>query len=158
MQIWHIFLVHGNTRWTYPWSWRLCDMINTHYAILEYILYYSLWYTLFYLCCFANLFLRILLQALFATGVLPQGYDISFLITNYHCEEMQKQKLIDFIVQFMEVKYPKSWCSYLHSLRNTHLCIFLVHNVISLKNMNLYDLFHESKLDYYMAFPMASIN
>ncbi|GKB92563.1 actin-related protein 2/3 complex subunit 4 [Tanacetum coccineum] len=30
------------------------------------------------------------------------GYDISFLITNYHCEEMQKQKLIDFIVQFME--------------------------------------------------------
>ncbi|CAI9762794.1 unnamed protein product [Fraxinus pennsylvanica] len=31
-----------------------------------------------------------------------QGYDISFLITNSHCEEMQKQKLIDFIVQFME--------------------------------------------------------
>ncbi|KAH6789897.1 binding protein [Perilla frutescens var. frutescens] len=31
-----------------------------------------------------------------------QGYDISFLITNYHCEDMQKQKLIDFIVQFME--------------------------------------------------------
>lgn len=31
-----------------------------------------------------------------------QGYDISFLITNYHCEEMQKKKLIDFIVQFME--------------------------------------------------------
>ncbi|KAK9068722.1 hypothetical protein SSX86_012837 [Deinandra increscens subsp. villosa] len=30
------------------------------------------------------------------------GYDISFLITNYHCEEMQKHKLIDFIVQFME--------------------------------------------------------
>ncbi|KAL8170420.1 hypothetical protein V2J09_022224 [Rumex salicifolius] len=29
-----------------------------------------------------------------------QGYDISFLITNYHCEELQK--LIDFIVQFME--------------------------------------------------------
>ncbi|XP_043723060.1 actin-related protein 2/3 complex subunit 4 isoform X2 [Telopea speciosissima] len=31
-----------------------------------------------------------------------QGYDISFLITNYHCEDMQKHKLIDFIVQFME--------------------------------------------------------
>ncbi|KAL3726684.1 hypothetical protein ACJRO7_031571 [Eucalyptus globulus] len=31
-----------------------------------------------------------------------QGYDLSFLITNYHCEEMQKHKLIDFIVQFME--------------------------------------------------------
>ncbi|KAF5452119.1 hypothetical protein F2P56_027152 [Juglans regia] len=31
-----------------------------------------------------------------------QGYDISFLITNYHYEDMQKHKLIDFIVQFME--------------------------------------------------------
>lgn len=31
-----------------------------------------------------------------------QGYDISFLITNYHCEDMHKHKLIDFIVQFME--------------------------------------------------------
>ncbi|KAJ0034243.1 hypothetical protein Pint_25476 [Pistacia integerrima] len=35
-----------------------------------------------------------------------QGYDISFLITNYHCEEMQKHKLIDFIVQFMEARIP----------------------------------------------------
>ncbi|KAL6011287.1 Actin-related protein 2/3 complex subunit 4 [Asimina triloba] len=26
-----------------------------------------------------------------------QGYDISFLITNFHCEEMHKHKLIDFI-------------------------------------------------------------
>ncbi|GFQ03121.1 actin-related protein 2/3 complex subunit 4 [Phtheirospermum japonicum] len=43
-----------------------------------------------------------LVALLFSTGFLPQGYDISFLITNYHCEEMQKQKLIDFIVQFME--------------------------------------------------------
>ncbi|KAJ0093917.1 hypothetical protein Patl1_26035 [Pistacia atlantica] len=34
-----------------------------------------------------------------------QGYDISFLITNYHCEEMQKHKLIDFIVQFMEAEF-----------------------------------------------------
>ncbi|KAI8538080.1 hypothetical protein RHMOL_Rhmol09G0073900 [Rhododendron molle] len=34
-----------------------------------------------------------------------QGYDISFLITNYHCEEMQKQKLIDFIVQFVEARH-----------------------------------------------------
>ncbi|KAK1259868.1 Actin-related protein 2/3 complex subunit 4 [Acorus gramineus] len=31
-----------------------------------------------------------------------EGYDISFLITNYHCEDMHKHKLIDFIVQFME--------------------------------------------------------
>ena len=34
-----------------------------------------------------------------------QGYDISFLITNYHCEDMHKHKLIDFIVQFMEVRF-----------------------------------------------------
>ena len=31
-----------------------------------------------------------------------QGYDISFLITNYHTEEMLKHKLVDFIIQFME--------------------------------------------------------
>ncbi|KAM7465836.1 hypothetical protein LguiB_013398 [Lonicera macranthoides] len=31
-----------------------------------------------------------------------EGYDISFLITNQHCEEMHKQELINFIVQFME--------------------------------------------------------
>lgn len=48
--------------------------------------------------------------------VAVQGYDISFLITNYHCEEMQKQKLIDFIVQFMEARTLFSWCSikYVH--------------------------------------------
>lgn len=31
-----------------------------------------------------------------------QGYSISFLITNTHLETMYKQKLIDFIIQFME--------------------------------------------------------
>lgn len=30
------------------------------------------------------------------------GYDISFLITNFHSEGMLKHKLVDFIVQFME--------------------------------------------------------
>ncbi|OAQ78480.1 ARP2/3 complex subunit [Purpureocillium lilacinum] len=34
------------------------------------------------------------------TGV--QGYDISFLITNFHTDEMLKHKLVDFIIQFME--------------------------------------------------------
>ena len=33
---------------------------------------------------------------------LAQGYDISFLITNFHTEEMLKHKLVDFIIQFME--------------------------------------------------------
>eukprot|EP00039_Didymoeca_costata_P018403 m.333314 g.333314 ORF g.333314 m.333314 type:complete len:170 (+) comp17116_c0_seq1:130-639(+) len=31
-----------------------------------------------------------------------QGYDISFLITNFHTEAMYKHKLVDFIIQFME--------------------------------------------------------
>ena len=31
-----------------------------------------------------------------------KGYDISFLITNVHTEEMLKHKLVDFIIQFME--------------------------------------------------------
>ena len=32
----------------------------------------------------------------------PKGYDISFLITNFHSESMLKHKLVDFIIQFME--------------------------------------------------------
>ncbi|KAF7845747.1 hypothetical protein BT93_L0837 [Corymbia citriodora subsp. variegata] len=35
-------------------------------------------------------------------AVPSQGYDISFLITNFHTEEMLKHKLVDFIIQFME--------------------------------------------------------
>ena len=30
------------------------------------------------------------------------GYDISFLVTNYHTETMYKHRLVDFIMQFME--------------------------------------------------------
>ena len=29
------------------------------------------------------------------------GYDISFLITNFHCESMYKHKLVAFVIQFM---------------------------------------------------------
>jgi actin related protein 2/3 complex subunit 4 len=36
------------------------------------------------------------------TDRILQGYDISFLITNFHTEEMLKHKLVDFIIQFME--------------------------------------------------------
>ncbi|XP_039133290.1 actin-related protein 2/3 complex subunit 4-like [Dioscorea cayenensis subsp. rotundata] len=54
----------------------------------------------------AKKFLRFLSMRAEAFQVLRrkpvQGYDLSFLITNYHCEDMQKHKLIDFIVQFME--------------------------------------------------------
>ena len=31
-----------------------------------------------------------------------QGYDLSFLITNEHMDDMWKHKLIDFIIHFME--------------------------------------------------------
>ncbi|XP_033116084.1 actin-related protein 2/3 complex subunit 4 [Anneissia japonica] len=31
-----------------------------------------------------------------------EGYDISFLITNFHTEQMFKHKLVDFVIQFME--------------------------------------------------------
>ncbi|CAD5122211.1 DgyrCDS10663 [Dimorphilus gyrociliatus] len=31
-----------------------------------------------------------------------EGYDISFLITNFHTEQMFKHKLVDFVVHFME--------------------------------------------------------
>ncbi|XP_062521421.1 actin-related protein 2/3 complex subunit 4 [Corticium candelabrum] len=31
-----------------------------------------------------------------------EGYDISFLVTNFHTEQMFKHKLVDFIIQFME--------------------------------------------------------
>ena len=31
-----------------------------------------------------------------------QGYDISFLITNFHTEAMYKHKLVDFVIHFME--------------------------------------------------------
>eukprot|EP00735_Rhodelphis_limneticus_P014264 TRINITY_DN8268_c0_g1::TRINITY_DN8268_c0_g1_i1::g.10216::m.10216 TRINITY_DN8268_c0_g1::TRINITY_DN8268_c0_g1_i1::g.10216 ORF type:complete len:189 (-),score=53.97,sp/P59999/ARPC4_MOUSE/69.64/6e-82,ARPC4/PF05856.7/2.6e-72,HDA2-3/PF11496.3/0.05 TRINITY_DN8268_c0_g1_i1:199-708(-) len=31
-----------------------------------------------------------------------EGYDISFLITNTHLEQMYKHKVVDFVIQFME--------------------------------------------------------
>lgn len=31
-----------------------------------------------------------------------EGYDISFLITNFHTEKMLTHKLIDFVIEFME--------------------------------------------------------
>jgi len=31
-----------------------------------------------------------------------EGYDISFLVTNHHTEQMFKHKLVDFIIHFME--------------------------------------------------------
>jgi len=41
-------------------------------------------------------------QSYVTSADLSQGYDISFLITNFHTEEMLKHKLVDFVIQFME--------------------------------------------------------
>lgn len=38
----------------------------------------------------------------FLFSLFFQGYDISFLITNFHTEQMYKHKLVDFVIHFME--------------------------------------------------------
>ena len=35
-------------------------------------------------------------------GYLFQGYDISFLITNFHTESMYRHKIVDFVIHFMQ--------------------------------------------------------
>lgn len=50
-------------------------------------------------CAVVTTFTLLLLRA---DAHQPQGYNISFLITNFHTEEMLKHKLVDFIIQFME--------------------------------------------------------
>jgi len=51
-------------------------------------------------------FTRFLMQRAESFVVLRRkpvdGYDISFLITNFHTEQMFKHKLVDFIIEFME--------------------------------------------------------
>jgi len=51
-------------------------------------------------------FLRFLMQRAENFVILRRkpirGYDISFLITNFHTEGMYKAKLVDFIIQFMQ--------------------------------------------------------
>lgn len=39
---------------------------------------------------------------LLSSILISQGYDISFLITNFHTEQMYKHKLVDFVIHFME--------------------------------------------------------
>lgn len=54
----------------------------------------------------ARKLLRFLMQRADEFKVLRRvpvpGYDISFLITHVHAEEMYKHKLVDFIIAFME--------------------------------------------------------
>lgn len=38
----------------------------------------------------------------FANSRHYQGYDISFLVTNYHTEHLLKHQLVEFIITFME--------------------------------------------------------
>jgi hypothetical protein len=57
---------------------------------------------------------------LLSAAILSQGYDISFLITNTHTEEMQKHKLVDFIVRFMEVRLARTCAN-----RRAQACSFI---------------------------------
>jgi len=54
----------------------------------------------------APMFMRFLTQRAEQFFILRRkpvsGYDISFLVTNFHTEQMIKHKLIDFIIQFIE--------------------------------------------------------
>ncbi|KAG0217017.1 Arp complex subunit [Mortierella sp. GBA43] len=54
---------------------------------------------LFLPCFFFVLFMTLISRL---RNAFLQGYDISFLITNAHTEQMYKHKLVDFIIQFME--------------------------------------------------------
>ncbi|CDR99122.1 probable ARP2/3 complex 20 kDa subunit [Sporisorium scitamineum] len=54
----------------------------------------------------AHKFTRFLMQRAESFVILRRkpvrGFDISFLITNFHSESMLKHKLVDFIIEFME--------------------------------------------------------
>ncbi|KAF8936765.1 Actin- protein 2/3 complex subunit 4 [Dissophora ornata] len=54
----------------------------------------------------AHMFTRFFMQRAESFIILRrkpiQGYDISFLVTNAHTEQMFKHKLVDFIIDFME--------------------------------------------------------
>jgi actin related protein 2/3 complex subunit 4 len=54
----------------------------------------------------AKKFMRFLAQRAESFVILRRkpvkGYDISFLVTNFHTELMYKHKLVDFIIQFLE--------------------------------------------------------
>ncbi len=38
--------------------------------------------------------------------MFAQDYDISFLITNFHTEAMYKSKVVDFVIDFIQVPLP----------------------------------------------------
>ena len=50
-----------------------------------------------------------------------QGYDLSFLITNFHTEGLKKNKLIDFIIHFMEEVYL--FCVFVCSAGSCFACV-----------------------------------
>ena len=54
----------------------------------------------------SNIFMGMMMTRAEMFGILRrkkiEGYDISFLITNFHTEEMTRHKLIDFILHFIE--------------------------------------------------------
>eukprot|EP00891_Asterochloris_glomerata_P007847 jgi/Astpho2/7847/e_gw1.00117.112.1_t len=51
-------------------------------------------------------FMAFLMQRAEPFGIMRRvalpGYDISFMLTNFHCDQYQKDKLIDFVCHFVE--------------------------------------------------------
>lgn len=58
-----------------------------------------LWY---FFVLFLTFFFFLTFCLVFSVALWFQGYDISFLITNFHTEQMYKHKLVDFVIHFME--------------------------------------------------------
>lgn len=44
------------------------------------------------------------------TNLNLQGYDISFLVTNFHTEQMYKHKLVDFVIHVSITYFPPPAC------------------------------------------------
>lgn len=61
-----------------------------------------------------------------------QGYDISFLITNFHTEQMYKHKLVDFVVQVSAIvtvaSYSTQEPSYMNMGNNRHRDVCVLHH------------------------------
>ena len=76
---------------------------------------------------------------------MSKGYDISFLITNIHTEQMYKHKIVDFVIHFMEEidreisEMKLSMNARARTCAEEFLkrvCNFLIHLIINL-NLNL---------------------
>uniref|UniRef100_A0A2K5SAS1 Actin-related protein 2/3 complex subunit 4 n=1 Tax=Cebus imitator TaxID=2715852 RepID=A0A2K5SAS1_CEBIM len=69
-----------------------------------------------------------------------EGYDISFLIANFHTEQMYKHKLVDFVIPFMEeIDTEISEIKLSVNARARIVCTFLTKN--SFRNGTLLEIY-----------------